>query len=72
VQSSGCSRYHTCPKTGADVEAAGRERWDRLFRPAMRDRGVLLTANQNESQFLCHSHTEEDVDETLDAYAEAL
>jgi glutamate-1-semialdehyde 2,1-aminomutase len=72
AQSSGCSRYYACPKTGADVEAAGSERWDRLFRPAMRERGILLTANQNESQFVCHAHTEEDVERTLDAYAEVL
>jgi glutamate-1-semialdehyde 2,1-aminomutase len=72
VQSPDCSRYGACPETGADVEAAARERWDRLFRPAMRDRGVLLTANQNESQFVCYRHTEADVEETLDAYAEAL
>jgi glutamate-1-semialdehyde 2,1-aminomutase len=72
VQSAGCSRHHACPKTGADVEAAERERWDRLFRPAMRDQGVLLTANQNESQFVCYRHTEADIEETLDAYAEVL
>jgi glutamate-1-semialdehyde 2,1-aminomutase len=72
VQSSGCSRYHACPKTGADVEAAARQCWDRLFRPAMRDRGIFLTANQNEAQFVCYWHTEEDIDETLDAYAEVL
>jgi glutamate-1-semialdehyde 2,1-aminomutase len=72
TQSSECSRYHACPKTGADVDAAERERWDRLFRPAMREHGVFLTANQNESQFVCHAHTEDDIDETLDAYAEVL
>jgi glutamate-1-semialdehyde 2,1-aminomutase len=72
TQSSGCSRYHACPKTGADVDAAERERWDRLFRPAMREHGVFLTANQNESQFVCYWHTEADVEETLEAYAEVL
>jgi len=72
AQSSGCSRYHACPKTGADVDAAAAERWDRLFRPAMREQGVLLTANQMEAQFVCYHHTEEDIDEALDAYAEAL
>jgi glutamate-1-semialdehyde 2,1-aminomutase len=72
VQSSACSRYHACPKTGADVDDAASERWDRLFRPAMREQGVLLTANQNESQFVCYGHTEADVERTLDAYAEAL
>ena len=72
TQSPECSRSHACPKTGADVDAAERERWDRLFRPAMCERGVFLTANQNESQFVCYRHTEGDVDETLDAYAEVL
>jgi glutamate-1-semialdehyde 2,1-aminomutase len=72
TQSPECSRAHACPKTGADVDAAERERWDRLLRPAMRERGVFLTANQNESQFICYRHTETDVEETLDAYAEVL
>jgi glutamate-1-semialdehyde 2,1-aminomutase len=38
----------------------------------MRDRGVLLTTNQFEPQFLSHAHTEEDVEETLEAYKDAL
>ncbi|MDZ7701919.1 MAG: glutamate-1-semialdehyde 2,1-aminomutase [Halobacteriales archaeon] len=59
-------------RTAADVERAQRERWDRLFRPAMRDHGVLLTANQHEAQFLCHAHTAEDVETTLEAYKQAL
>jgi glutamate-1-semialdehyde 2,1-aminomutase len=72
TQSPECSRYGDCPKTGADVDATASDRWDRLFRPAMREQGVLLTANQNEAQFVCAAHTEEDVERTLDAYAEAL
>jgi len=56
----------------ADVERAQRERWDRLFRPAMRDRGVLLPPNMHESQFLCDAHTEADVETTLAAYDAAL
>jgi glutamate-1-semialdehyde 2,1-aminomutase len=38
----------------------------------MRDRGVFLTANQFESQFVSYAHTEADIDETLEAYKEAL
>jgi len=72
TQSPECSRADTCPKTGADVDAAQSGRWDRLFRPAMREQGILLTANQNESQFVCAAHTEEDVERTLDAYADVL
>jgi len=72
TQSPACSRADSCPKTGADVDAAESEHWDRLFRPAMREQGVLLTANQNESQFVCGAHTEEDIERTLDAYAEVL
>ncbi|MFB6233727.1 MAG: glutamate-1-semialdehyde 2,1-aminomutase [Haloarculaceae archaeon] len=72
TQSPECSRADTCPKTGADVDAAESERWDRLFRPAMREQGVLLTANQNESQFVCAAHTEADIERTLEAYSEAL
>jgi glutamate-1-semialdehyde 2,1-aminomutase len=72
TQSPECSRADGCPKTGADVAAAGSERWDRLFRPAMREQGILLTANQNESQFVCAAHTEDHIERTLDAYAEVL
>src|SRR5699024_8825469 len=56
------------PKTGADVESAETDRWDRLFRPAMLDEGILLTANQLESQFVSDAHTDEDIEETLEAY----
>jgi len=38
----------------------------------MKDRGVFLTANQFECQFTSYAHTEEDVEETLEAYREAL
>ncbi len=57
---------------GADVEGAQTERWDRLFRPAMKEAGVLLPANQKESQFICAEHTSEDIEETLEAYKAAL
>ncbi len=59
-------------RSGADVKRAQRERWDRLFRPAMRDAGVLLPANMHEAQFLCDAHTAEDIETTLEAYKEAL
>lgn len=72
VQSPDCSRSAICPKNGEAVEAADRERWDRLFRPAMRERGIMLPANQHESQFVSYAHTVEDVERTLDAYAEVL
>lgn len=71
-QSTDCSRYHGCPKTGADVKAAETDRWERLFRPAMKDEGVMLPANQNESQFICAAHTMEDIERTLEAYKHAL
>ncbi|MFC4551653.1 MULTISPECIES: glutamate-1-semialdehyde 2,1-aminomutase [Halorussus] len=67
-----CPRFDYCPKSKADVDAAETERWERLFWPAMRERGVFLTANQYESQFLSYAHTDEDVEETLEAYKEAL
>ncbi|MFC7132263.1 MULTISPECIES: glutamate-1-semialdehyde 2,1-aminomutase [Salinibaculum] len=71
-QREACPRYDHCPKTGADVKAAQTERWERLHWPAMKERGVFLTANQFESQFVCDAHTEADVEETLEAYKEVL
>jgi glutamate-1-semialdehyde 2,1-aminomutase len=71
-QRESCPRYGTCPKSGADVKRADTERWERLHWPAMRDRGVFLTPNQFESQFVCAAHTEEDIEETLEAYKEVL
>jgi glutamate-1-semialdehyde 2,1-aminomutase len=71
-QREACPRYDRCPKTGGDVESAASERWDRLFRPAMRDEGILLTANQNESQFVSDAHTDADVEETLETYKTVL
>jgi glutamate-1-semialdehyde 2,1-aminomutase len=67
-QDPDCGRFERCPKTGADVERAETERWDRLFRPAMLDKGIFLTANQLESGFVSDAHTDEDVEETLEAY----
>jgi glutamate-1-semialdehyde 2,1-aminomutase len=60
------------PQNGGDVDDAATERWERLFWPAMRDHGVFLTANQFEAQFVSYAHTEEDIEETLEAYKECL
>jgi glutamate-1-semialdehyde 2,1-aminomutase len=67
-----CPRYDHCPKNGGDVAAANTERWERIFYHEMRDRGVMLTTNQFEPQFISAAHTDEDVEETLAAYEEAL
>ncbi|WP_227352936.1 glutamate-1-semialdehyde 2,1-aminomutase [Haladaptatus salinisoli] len=72
TQDANCPRFDYCPKSGADVDRAETERWERLFRPAMLDQGVFLTANQFEAQFVSYAHTEEDVEATLEAYKEAL
>jgi glutamate-1-semialdehyde 2,1-aminomutase len=72
AQRPDCPRFEHCPKTGGDVSRAATERWERLFRPAMKDRGVFLTADQFEAQFVSYAHTEADVEETLDAYADTL
>jgi glutamate-1-semialdehyde 2,1-aminomutase len=71
-QRDSCSRFDHCPKTGGDVRDAATERWERVFWQEMRDRGVFLTANQFESQFVSYAHTEADIEETLEAYKEAL
>jgi glutamate-1-semialdehyde 2,1-aminomutase len=71
-QEPACDRYGGCPRAGVDVEAAGTERYARLFRPAMLDEGVLVSQNQFEANFVSHGHTEADVQETLEAYREAL
>ena len=71
-QRESCARYDHCPKTGHDVADAETERWERVFWQEMKERGVFLTANQFESQFVSYAHTDEDVEETLEAYKEAL
>ena len=71
-QRESCTRYDHCPKTGADVDAAETERWERVFWQEMKEQGVFLTANQFESQFVSYAHTDEDVEETLEAYKEVL
>jgi glutamate-1-semialdehyde 2,1-aminomutase len=67
-----CPRYEYCPKNGADVAACDTERWERVFWQEMLDQGIFLTANQYESQFVSYAHTDEDVEETLAAYRQAL
>jgi len=71
-QQSDCGRAESCPKTGEDVGRADTERWERLFWPAMKEQGIFLTPNQFESQFVCDAHTEDDIEQTLEAYKEAL
>ena len=71
-QDPGCERYGECPKRGTDVNRAETERYARLFRPEMRERGILLSQNQFESNFVSYGHTEADVEETLEAYKHAL
>ena len=71
-QDPDCANADHCPKTGSDVADADTERWERLFWQEMKERGIFLTANQYESQFVSYAHTEADIDETLDAYAETL
>ncbi|ESS12152.1 MAG: glutamate-1-semialdehyde 2,1-aminomutase [uncultured archaeon A07HR60] len=71
-QRESCCRYDYCPKTGADVADAATDRWERVHWQEMKDQGVFLTANQYESQFVSYAHTQADVDETLEAYKQAL
>lgn len=66
------TRHGESVRTGADVEAAQTDRWDRLFRPAMQEEGILLSANQKEANFLSAAHTEADIEDTLAAYEKAL
>jgi glutamate-1-semialdehyde 2,1-aminomutase len=71
-QRDACPNFDTCPKTGADVAAAETNRWERVFWQEMKERGIFLTANQYEAQFVSYAHTEDDVQRTLDAYQDAL
>jgi glutamate-1-semialdehyde 2,1-aminomutase len=72
VQDTDCARSHACPKNGADVDRGATDRWERVFWPAMREQGVFLPPNQFESQFVSYAHTEDDIEETIAAYREAL
>jgi len=71
-RSEACARRDQCPAGAADVRAGATDRWERVFRPAMREAGILLPPNQFESQFLCAAHTEDDVDTALEVYQEVL
>ncbi len=71
-QDSACNRFDGCPKRGTDIYDAETDRYARLFRPAMREQGVLVSQNQFEANFVSYGHTEADVEETLEAYKEAI
>jgi glutamate-1-semialdehyde 2,1-aminomutase len=71
-QRESCPRYEVCPKDGGDVAAGETDRWRRVFWPKMKEQGIFLSQNQYESQFVTYAHTEDDVEETLEAYKEAL
>ena len=71
-QREDCPRFDYCPKDASDVKNAETERWERIFWQEMKDRGVFLTANQFEAQFVSYAHTEEDIERTLEAYKDAL
>ena len=67
-----CARFGSCPKRGTDAARMETDRYARLFRPAMRDEGVLVSQNQFEANFVSYAHTEDDVEATLDAYRDCL
>ncbi|SFR85274.1 glutamate-1-semialdehyde 2,1-aminomutase [Halomicrobium zhouii] len=71
-QRTDCPRFDHCPKNAADVKAGETDRWRRVFWPKMKDQGIFLAQNQFEAQFVTYAHTREDVEETLEAYKEAL
>ena len=67
-----CPRYDYCPKNAGDVKNAETERWRRVFWGQMKEQGIFLSQNQFECQFVSYAHTDEDVEETLEAYKQAL
>ena len=71
-QDPDCPRFGACPKDGGDVSDAETDRWERIFWQEMKDQGIFLTANQFESQFVSYAHTDEHVEETLEAYKDVL
>jgi glutamate-1-semialdehyde 2,1-aminomutase len=71
-QDPSCARFDECPKRGTDVGRMETDRYARLFRPAMREQGVLVSQNQYEANFVSYGHTEEDVERTLEAYRDCL
>ncbi|GGM74333.1 glutamate-1-semialdehyde 2,1-aminomutase [Halarchaeum rubridurum] len=66
------TRDGEAPRNGSDVGRANVQRWNRVFRPQMLDRGIMLSQNQFESQFVSYAHTAADVEETVEAYRDAL
>ncbi|MDY7082712.1 MAG: glutamate-1-semialdehyde 2,1-aminomutase, partial [Halobacteria archaeon] len=60
------------PENYDDVNACDTERWRRIFWDDIVDEGVFLPPSQYETQFVSYAHTEEDIEETLEAYKEAL
>lgn len=60
------------PRDRDDVDACDTERWRRIFWTEMQQEGVFLPPSQYESQFVSYSHTDEEVEETVEAYEEAL
>ena len=71
-QNPECPRFGDCPKRGTDAAHMETDRYARLFRPAMREEGVLVSQNQFEANFVSYAHTEEDVEQTLSAYRDCL
>ncbi|OVE83441.1 glutamate-1-semialdehyde 2,1-aminomutase [Natronolimnobius baerhuensis] len=66
------TRDGEAPQNAADVKNAETDRWRRVFWGQMKDQGIVLSQNQFECQFVSYNHTDEDVEETLEAYKEAL
>jgi len=71
-QDADCDRFEECPKRGTDAARMETDRYARVFRPKMREEGILVSQNQYESNFVSYAHTESDVDRTLEAYKQCL
>lgn len=71
-QDPDCPRYEFSPKNAGDVKAAETDRWRRIFWGQMKEQGVFLSQNQFECQFVSYGHIKADVEDTLEAYKEAL
>ncbi|WP_255194823.1 glutamate-1-semialdehyde 2,1-aminomutase [Halorarius litoreus] len=71
-QDASCARFDECPKRGTDVGRMETDRYARLFRPAMREQGILVSQNQYEANFVSYGHTKDDVERTLEAYRDCL
>jgi len=66
------TRDGVAPTDTSDVARGAVDRWNRVFRPQVQDRGIMLAQNQFESQFVSDGHTADDVQETIDAYQDVL